>query len=468
MAAVTSEQIKPSDDTLAVEQHGTEPIPLTERHGKVNQLFTLWFSANLGMPAWLVGALAIVFGLSLGDALFAIIIGNLIGSAMVGLASLMGPVTGTPQLPLSRRSFGQFGAYLPSFLNWLSCSGWYAVNSVLGSLALARLFGIDFLPALLILSAAQIILGVYGHNLIHAFERVMAVVLGALFIVMYVAAWPQASGNFSTPASVTGSDHFGLTLLLITAVASYVFSWATYGADYSRYLRPDTSKAKVFGYTFLGSFISCVLVELLGALVTSATGFTGANADPIQRVVSIVGNNLAIPALIAIVLGTMTANVLNIYSGAMSLLTMQLPVKRWMSVVAVGLLGGLFTYYLFAGNLAANYEHFLLLISYWIAPWLAVVAAHFFIVNRGQDAGQAGATTPFQWRGIVAFLVGIAASVPFISSLLFVGPFASWFSGGDVAYYVGFIVAGALYLVLARRMPIPAPTAAQPKRSVQG
>ncbi|PZS04207.1 MAG: hypothetical protein DLM69_02115 [Candidatus Chloroheliales bacterium] len=452
MATITTEQSKGNGATLTVEQHGVEPIPFSERHGKVGQLFTLWFSANLGMPAWLVGALAIVFGLSLGDALLAIVVGNLIGCALVGVASMMGPLTGVPQLPLTRRSFGRLGAYLPAFLNWLSCTGWYAVNSVLGSLALARLFGFDFLPALLVLSAVQILLGIYGHNLIHAFERVMAVVLGALFVVMYVTAAP-AFANFSKPAITTGDAHFGMMLLLITAVASYVFSWSTYGADYSRYLRPDSSKAKVFGYTFLGSFLSCVLVEFLGALVTSATGFSGANADPIQRVVTTVGSNLAIPALIAIILGTITANVLNIYTGAMSLLTMQLPVKRWMSVVAVGLLGGVFTYYLFANNLSSGYERFLLLISYWIAPWLAVVAAHFFIVNRGKDTGQAAAVAPFHWSGIAAFLVGVAASVPFISSQLFSGPFAGWFSGGDVAYYIGFLVAGGFYLALARLMP---------------
>ena len=465
MAAVTSDQVKGNATALAVEQHGVEPIPLSERHGKVSQLFTLWFSANLGMPAWLVGALAIVFGLSLGDALLAIIVGNVIGCALVGLASMMGPISGVPQLPLTRRSFGRFGAYLPALLNWLSCTGWYAVNSVLGSFALARLFNFDFLPALLVLSAAQMILGIYGHNLIHAFERVMAVVLGALFVVMYVTAAP-AFANFGKPATVTGAAHFGMLLLLITAVASYVFSWSTYGADYSRYLRPDSSKVRVFSYTFLGSFISCVLVEFLGALVTSATGFTGANADPIQRVVTTVGSNLAIPALIAIVLGTITANVLNIYTGAMSLLTLELPIKRWVSVVAVGLLGGVFTYYLFANSLASSYESFLLLISYWIAPWLAVVAAHFFIVNRGKDDRQL-AVAPFHWSGIAAFLIGVAASVPFISSEKFTGPFASWFSGGDVAYYVGFIVAGAAYLLLARLLPA-ASSKALPAPAVEG
>ncbi len=439
-------------ETLVVEQHGTEAIPLGERHGKVGQLFTLWFSANLGMPAWLVGGLAIVFGLSLGDALLAIIVGNVIGCTLVSLASVMGPITGVPQLPLTRRSFGRFGAYLPAFLNWLSCTGWYAINSVLGSFALARLFGFDFLPALLVLSAAQIILGIYGHNLIHAFERVMAVVLGGLFIVMYVAAWPQGIANFGAAAKVEGATHFGLLLLLITAVASYVFSWSTYGADYSRYLRPDTSKGKVFGYVFLGSFLSCVLVEFLGAMVTSVSG---AAVAPIDRVVNIVGSGLAVPALIAIVLGTMTANVLNIYTGAMSLLTMELPVKRWMSVVAVGILGGVFTYYLGVSNLASSYENFLLLISYWIAPWLAVVAARFFILNRGKDSDAAAARLPIQWAGLAAFLLGIAVSVPFISNPVFSGPFAAWFSGGDVAYYIGFVVAGVVYLIFARLAPLP-------------
>ena len=56
----------------------------------------------------------------------------------------------------------------------------------MGTLAIARLTGLPFLPALAVLSVIQLLLGVYGYNLIHRFETVSAVILAALFVVMTV------------------------------------------------------------------------------------------------------------------------------------------------------------------------------------------------------------------------------------------------------------------------------------------
>jgi len=54
------------------------------------------------------------------------------------------------------------------------------------------------------------------------------------------------------------------------------------------------------------------------------------------------------------------------------------------------------------------------------------------------------------WAGPVAMLVGIAVSVPLFSNQqLFTGLIARQFPGlGDIAFLVGFVLAGALYAVL--------------------
>ncbi len=48
-------------------------------------------------------------------------------------------------------------------------------------------------------------------------------------------------------------------------------------------------------------------------------------------------------------------------------------------------------------------------------------------------------------RGLAAFLIGLAVSVPFMDSSLYKGPVASALHGADIAYYVGMVVAGLLY-----------------------
>lgn len=125
-----------------VEPLGIEWVPSAKRHGKPSQLFSLWFSANLGMPAWLVGVLGPVLGLDLGQTLFAIILGNIIASLLVGLTAKAGTGQGLAQLPLSRSIFGRRGNYLPSFLNTLSAIGWYTINTAVGGEAMAKLIHI--------------------------------------------------------------------------------------------------------------------------------------------------------------------------------------------------------------------------------------------------------------------------------------------------------------------------------------
>ena len=437
------------EQVLAVEPYGIERIAADERHGSVRTLFSLWLAANMGLPVWLVGALAVGLGLGFADGVAAVVVGNLIGCTLLALTASMGPAIGMPQLPFTRHSFGTRGVYLPALLNWASTSGWYAVNSVVGTLAIARLTGLPFLPALAVLSVIQLLLGVYGYNLIHRFETVSAVILAALFVVMTVIGFPQA--HLGLVSRLPLADHIGLFVLMTTAVASYVFSWSPYAADYARYLPVATAKRRVFVAVFGGSFIGCVWLQVLGVAVATI----GLALSPIDLLVKVMGP-FWVPALVAVVLGTIAANALNIYTGSLSLLTLDVPITRWASVIAVGLVGGLLALYGSHG-LSAKYENFLLLISYWIGPWLAIVLVDFFLhPNERMDDGPAHrlrrlrAGAAVEPPALVAFLAGLAASVPFMNTTLFEGAVAHILHGADIAYYVGMVVAGALYYLLSR------------------
>ena len=438
---------------LAIEPHGIEPIDAAERHGRARSLFPLWLSANMGLPVWLVGALAVVLGLGFTDGVAAIVAGNIVGCGLLALTASMGPAIGLPQLPFTRRSFGARGVYLPALLNWISTGGWYAVNTVLGTFALARLTSLPFWAALLLLSAGQMLLGVYGYNIIHRFEAVSAALLAAVFVVMTVIGLPQA--RLGLTSRLAPADHLGLFVLMTTAVASYVFSWAPYAADYARYLPSGTPKRHVFAAVFGGAFLGCVWLQVLGAAIATI----GLTLTPIDLVTHVMGV-FWVPALLAVVLGTLAANALNIYTGSLALLTLDVPLKRWVSVLTVGGLGGLLALY-GSNGYSAKYEQFLLLISYWIGPWLAIVVLDFFL-GRTQDGGTGGRRgAAIAWPGLASFLAGLAVSVPFMNSALYEGPLARLLHGADIAYYVGIVVAGGLYYALRQRArPRPAMRAA--------
>jgi len=103
--------------------------------------------------------------------------------------------------------------------------------------------------------------------------------------------------------------------------------------------------------------------------------------------------------LLAIALGAISANVLNIYSGAMSFLTLgirlPLALRRALVAVVFGVIGFLLAW---SGlhDAGQKYENFLLIIAYWIGPWLGVMFTDQYL-RRG-TAVFASQRSPCAWE----------------------------------------------------------------------
>src|SRR5579864_7111470 len=138
---------------LALERHGIDYIPPDERHGKPYTLFTFWAASNIQILAISVGALAIVFGLSLPWAIFSIIAGNAAGGLYMALHSVQGPRLGLPQMMQSRAQFGMYGTALPNVIVILMYMGYFVSSAVLGGLAIATLFHVTPNEGIIIVNA---------------------------------------------------------------------------------------------------------------------------------------------------------------------------------------------------------------------------------------------------------------------------------------------------------------------------
>jgi NCS1 family nucleobase:cation symporter-1 len=450
MAAVQERQAAYRDEVLEIEPRGIEHVPERDKHGSPVRAFTLWFAANLCMATWVVGALGAIFGLGLYESLAAIVVGNLLGMVCLGAVSAMGPRSSVPQMVLTRASFGYVGTFVPAFFNWVACIGWFAVNTILGVLALQQLLHVPYIISVALMVVGQVALAVYGHNVIHSYEKWMTYVLGALFLVATALTLGRLGGLHGHALALGGFHPAGFATL-VAAALGYALGWTPYGADYSRYLPTATSPGRIFNLTFLAGFVSAVWIEALGALI-AAMALT-ASANPVTQLTGIMGL-FAGPMLIAIILGTGTSNALNIYSGALSALVLDVPLKRWVSAVVIGALGTILL--LLAGTnplqLEGEFQSYLLLLAYWIAPWLAIVIGDYYLLHRGRyDTAALYRRNGVRWAGLGAYVAGILVSVPFMSQQLFTGPIAkTYLQGADLSYYVGFIVAGALYLAFAR------------------
>ena len=448
---------------LSVEGHGMDPIPASSRYGSVTRVFTVWFTPNLVPAAFFLGTLAAAgfIGLGFWTAFAAIVVGNLVGSVLVGLLATMGPRTGMAQMPLARLAYGR-SIVVPGLLNWISCIGWDGINSVFGAAAITILTGLPFVASLIIIVICQGLLGILGYEAIHTFEKYMAIVLGAMFVVLTIAIAGQASTGLARTDAVSGLDQIGAFILYSTIIASFVLAWALYASDYTRYLPENTSSSRVFWWTVLGLTLAAGWVETLGLLVADKAVATGA-VDTINTVLS--GTPLAALAMIAIGIGTVAVNAMNDYTGSLSLQAAGIRIPRVYSAIVVAVLGFLVTIWLNAGDLLTKIENILLFLSYWIAPWAAVVLADWRLrrgratVSRLVDFG----SLPSGALALASLIVGFIVSLPFQTST--VGGDLAKSTGlpinsiaanqlhyADLAYVVGFVVAFVIFWIGSRSM----------------
>jgi purine-cytosine permease-like protein len=441
---------------VTVEPGGVEYIALHERHGKPIQLFFTWLSPNLEFATVFIGVIAVAFlGLNLWQAATAIIVGTTLGSLSQGVLSSWGPKFGVPMMVESRGAFGFLGNILPAGLNGITASfGWFVVNSVSGAFAVQALFpsiNFPFWLAFLIIVVAQVVIATLGHNLIHVFERWALPLLGTVFIIACFFIFIHGNYGFSaTPVP-------GAWFLAFTAAFGYAVGWNPFAADYTRYLPPNTDRKMVGFWAGSGVFLSCIVLELAGAVLVTVAGTKWGTADiPTAQLQRAMPDVVYYPTLICIAIGAVAANAINIYSGTMSLVALgiremglTLRQRRAMLGILVGVIGYFGGLYLESRGVASQYTNFLLLISYWIATWLAVVFVDYWL-RRGDygDESMFYDTKNLRWQGVVAMAVGLVVSVWLFANIfgLYVGPIANSYPQiGDVTFIVGFVITAALY-----------------------
>ena len=432
---------------IAVEPGGAEFIPLNERHGRPIQLFWTWTSPNMEFATIFVGVLAVaVFGLGFWTAALALALGSLIGGITQGILSMRGPKYGVPQMVLSRLGFGYWGNALPAGLNSVTAGiGWFAVNSVSGAFALNVLTHMPKVLCLLIIVVAQVVVAFFGYNLVHLFERYAFPLLAIIFLI--------ASGVILSKAHPGAAHHTipGAFLLTFGASFGYAVGWNPYAADYTRYFKPSANKTAIAWWSGLGLFLSCALLEIVGGAAATLTGANAAGSNPTGAFTGLLAKPLADLTLLAIAIGAVAANVLNIYSGALSFtaIGIKLPLALRRAIVALGFGAiGFFLAWSALPNAGTRYENFLLIIAYWIAPWLAVYFCDQ-LLRRNPHEAMLFDTKRTNWAGPVAMLAGMGISIWLFSNQTeYLGVVPTHVPAvGDLTFEVGFVITAAVYLI---------------------
>ena len=438
-----------------------QQIPIDQRHGRARDLFTVWFGTNLQLLTIVTGGLAVtVFRLPFDAAVVAIVVGNLIGAVFMALHAAQGPTLGVPQMVQTRGQFGSLGSLLVVGIVILMYVGFLASNLVMGGQALASLIpGATATPGIALGALLGLVAAIYRHDLIHAYARIMAYLSGLVLLLTGIwIFWVHG-----VPATIFMRNEFSWTGFLgsVSAAALWQLSYAPYVSDYSRYMPRDTGARPAFWASYIGCTLGSVLPMILGIVV----GLTMTGKGNLVAQLGMLTHGIAPLVLTAFSVGIAASNAMNLYCGALCVLTFgQTLFSKWspgavartltcVVLISVALTGALLS----TESFLANYEAFIDLLLYVLVPWTAINLVDYYLLRHGEydvaaflrrDGGIYGR---FNVPAMACYGFGILLQLPFVSTALYTGPIARALGGIDLSWIVGLVITSPVYYWLGKR-----------------
>jgi NCS1 family nucleobase:cation symporter-1 len=450
----------PGSIPVSIETRSIDYIPDAERHGGLLSQFTLWLGANLQVTAIVTGALAVVFGGDVFWSLIALLIGQLVGGAVMALHGAQGPQLGLPQMISCRVQFGVYGAVIPIVAVCLMYIGFSASGAVLAGQAIGELLHVEEGVGIALFSVVIVIVTLFGYRLIHVLGRLSSLVGVAAFVYMF-------GKLFATHdiAALLAQRHFSLNSFLLTMSlsASWQIAYGPYVADYSRYLPRDTSERGIFAAVGLGSVIGSQTSMAFGVFA-AALGGKEFEHHEVAYIVGLASTGTAAALLFfCIAFGKVMVTSLNAYGSFMSMATIVSGFRRGVRISVLHR----FFYVVAMVGLAATlaltgrhsflkgFESFILFLLAAFTPWSAINLVDYYCFTRSRYDVPAlsdpdGRYGRWNITGIAIYAAGILVQVPFISTAFYTGPLVAPLGGADISWILGLIVPATLYYGVAR------------------
>ena len=371
---------------------GVTPVPDRLRTLSLGDLTLLW--GNLGISLLVLVAGTYLAGLGLQRGLLAIVVGALLGCALLGFAGYIGAERRGPAMVLMREPLGRRGSYAPTVLNVVQNIGWATFELIViaaAANALAdRIFGFrERWVWVLVFGAVTLALALAGPiTFVRKYVRRFAVWAVAAS-VGYLTWWALdgASTGELWNADPAGGLTFWQGVDLTVAMAA---SWLPLAADYTRFARRPRH---AFWGTAAGYFVPLVWLYGLGLLLFLSRG----TSDTTALLTSVAAGGIASAlALVALTVDETDEPFANVYSAALSLQNVVPEAPQRLLILGVGGLA-------IAGALVidlARYQSFLFLLGSFFVPLFGVLAADFLYGSRNP--------VQIRWSGIAAWLAGVA------------------------------------------------------------
>ena len=438
----------------------TEPV---RRTWTTYNYIALWFSMSMEVTTYMLASSLIAGGMNWKQAVLTILLGNLIVLIPMLLNAHAGAKYGIPFPVFVRASFGPVGANIPAMLRAIVACGWFGIQSWIGGTAIAQMVNI-MVPATAHMPwvVPVCFLGFWALNMLVVWRGVesirflqsysvpfMIVMSGMLLIFML-----RKAGGFGPMLSAP--DHFATRHAFwkfffpsLTAMVGY---WATLSLnipDFTRYAKNQESQ--IVGQGF-GLPVAMVLYSFLGIAVTSASAVVF--GKPIWSPVELLGKFhqplLAFLGLVALLVATLNVNIGANVVGPSNDISNLAP--RYISFRLGGLITGFVGLLMCPWYWLSTFGNYIFgwLVGYsgLLGPVAGIMVADYFLVRGTQldtySLYRRGGLYEYQ-RGfnpaaLVALVLGVAVALVgrFVPAVAFLY---------DYAWFVGFFLAGAVYVV---------------------
>jgi nucleobase:cation symporter-1, NCS1 family len=377
---------------------GIDPVP--PRLSILSGLETGLLWGNLGVSLLVIVAGAVLVpALSLPEACVAILLGCVLGNAMLAVAGMIGADARVPGMALMRAPLGQRGSLLPTAINVLQGIGWTIFELLVIATAAAalsdELFGFRAQWVwTVVFGAFALVLALLGPiGFVRRFIRRFAVWAVPLAI-LYLTWWALDGADLSALWNAEGEG--GLSMWQgADVVVGITVSWVPYAADYTRFSK--TRRGALAG-TGLGYLVPDAWLLALGAVLVLSRDL----GDPAALPAAVVAGGLAaIVALFALLVTETDEAFANAYSAAVSL---QNAVPRAPQELLIVVVTAVAT----VGALAidfVSYQSFLLLLGSVFVPLFAVLLADWLAAGAHYSADDVFEGPA--WRpGLIAAWVG--------------------------------------------------------------
>ena len=338
----------------------------------------VWFGAAVSIAEIEAGrslAPAAVDGRGL-TVLGAILLGHLLGGAMLFLAALLGARTRCAAMDCAKVPFGRAGGGFFAALNLLQLVGWTAVMVAQGAGAAGELFG-GRVPFGAVCAGVGALVAVWIYVGLRGVGRINSVAMVLLFaltvaLTFVVLGDIGAKGRSGLPGNPIEPMEGPVFWFVFEVSAAMPLSWLPLAADYTKDARRPVAACAAAAGVY--SLVSCWMygVGLMSAALSGGRTVAGAMAVA----------GLGAAALLVVVFSTVTTTFLDAYSAGESARSLwsRIPAKPF--GVAVCALGTL----LAALGAMDRYLDFLYLIASVFAPMAAVLLVDGFLARRSNNS----------------------------------------------------------------------------------